>query len=197
MSLSLEQVQRIAALARIAVSPEEARGVMEQLNRVLALIDQMQAQDTRGIEPMAHALDAREAVFDLREFKDLKASWFGGIQWSLNPSLSFGLVYRNGAPRPPFSRIHDGLWCRMRPCESVSYTLSLRMTYCRLSCRLLPYGSTSTIRPSSPTLSRNACRLARKGEVINLPSPRSSVSVVLKGLGRRSPSRITSALDPN
>ena len=81
--------------------------------------------------------------------------------------------------------------------QSVSYTRSLRMTYCGLSCRLLPYGSTSTIRPSSPTLSRNACRLARKGEVINLPSPRSSVSVVLKGLGRRSPSRITSALDPN
>jgi aspartyl-tRNA(Asn)/glutamyl-tRNA(Gln) amidotransferase subunit C len=59
MSLSLEQVQRIAVLARIDVSADEARGVMEQLNRVLALIDQMQAQDTRGIEPMAHALDAQ------------------------------------------------------------------------------------------------------------------------------------------
>jgi aspartyl-tRNA(Asn)/glutamyl-tRNA(Gln) amidotransferase subunit C len=57
MSLSLEQVERIARLARIAVSPEEARAVMEQLNRVLGLIDQMQAVDTRGIEPMSHALD--------------------------------------------------------------------------------------------------------------------------------------------
>ncbi|MGH8704925.1 MAG: Asp-tRNA(Asn)/Glu-tRNA(Gln) amidotransferase subunit GatC [Burkholderiales bacterium] len=57
MSLSLDQVQRIALLARIAISPEEALGVMEQLNRVLGLIDQMQAVDTRGIEPMSHALD--------------------------------------------------------------------------------------------------------------------------------------------
>ncbi len=57
MSLSLDQVQRIALLARIAVSPDEADGVMQQLNRVLGLIDQMQVVDTRGIEPMSHALD--------------------------------------------------------------------------------------------------------------------------------------------
>lgn len=57
MSLTLDQVQRIALLARIAVSPDEARGVAEQLNRVLGLIDQMQALDTRGIEPMSHPLD--------------------------------------------------------------------------------------------------------------------------------------------
>jgi aspartyl-tRNA(Asn)/glutamyl-tRNA(Gln) amidotransferase subunit C len=58
MSLSLEQVQRIAALARIAIDPAEAREVMAQLNHVLGLIDQLQAADTRGIEPMAHPLDA-------------------------------------------------------------------------------------------------------------------------------------------
>lgn len=57
MSLTLDQVQRIALLARIAVSPEEARGVADQLNRVLGLIDRMQALDTRGIEPMSHPLD--------------------------------------------------------------------------------------------------------------------------------------------
>ena len=62
MSLSLDQVQRIALLARIAVSPEEAQGVAEQLNRVLGLIDQIQAQDTRGIEPMSHPLDAELPV---------------------------------------------------------------------------------------------------------------------------------------
>jgi aspartyl-tRNA(Asn)/glutamyl-tRNA(Gln) amidotransferase subunit C len=62
MSLSLDQVQRIAALARIAVSAEEAHEVALQLSRVLELIDQMQAQDTGGIEPMAHALDGRLPV---------------------------------------------------------------------------------------------------------------------------------------
>jgi aspartyl-tRNA(Asn)/glutamyl-tRNA(Gln) amidotransferase subunit C len=66
MSLTLDQVQRIAHLARIAVSPEEVQGVMERLNRVLALIDQLQAVDTSGIEPMAHALDAETGVVQRR-----------------------------------------------------------------------------------------------------------------------------------
>ena len=62
MSLTPEQLQRIALLARIAVSPEEAQGVTGRLNQVLGLIDQLQAIDTRGIEPMAHALDTQVAV---------------------------------------------------------------------------------------------------------------------------------------
>jgi aspartyl-tRNA(Asn)/glutamyl-tRNA(Gln) amidotransferase subunit C len=62
MSLTPDQVQRIALLARIAVSPDEAQGVTERLNQVLGLIDQLQAVDTRGIEPMAHALDSQLAA---------------------------------------------------------------------------------------------------------------------------------------
>lgn len=62
MSLTPDQVQRIALLARIAVGPDEASGVADRLNQVLGLIDQLQAVDTRGIEPMAHALDAELAV---------------------------------------------------------------------------------------------------------------------------------------
>ena len=62
MSLTPDQLQRIALLARIALSPEEARGVTDRLNQVLGLIDQLQAVDTRGIEPMSHALDAQLAV---------------------------------------------------------------------------------------------------------------------------------------
>ena len=62
MSLTPDQLQRIALLARIAVSPEEANGVTDRLNQVLGLIDRLQAVDTRGIEPMSHALDAQLAV---------------------------------------------------------------------------------------------------------------------------------------
>ena len=62
MSLTPDQLQRIALLARIAVSPEEAQGVAERLNQVLGLIDQLQAVDTRGVEPMSHALDAQLSV---------------------------------------------------------------------------------------------------------------------------------------
>ena len=57
MSLSDDQIRRLARLARIALAPGETRGVADRLNRILALVDEMQAVDTAGIEPMAHALD--------------------------------------------------------------------------------------------------------------------------------------------
>ena len=59
MSLSDDQVRRIARLARIEVRAEETGDVASRLNRVLGLIDQMSAVDTAGIEPMAHPLDAQ------------------------------------------------------------------------------------------------------------------------------------------
>jgi len=58
MSLTPDQLQRIALLARIEVSPEELRGVTDRLNQVFGLIDQLQALDTQSIEPMSHPLDA-------------------------------------------------------------------------------------------------------------------------------------------
>ncbi|MCG6953349.1 MAG: Asp-tRNA(Asn)/Glu-tRNA(Gln) amidotransferase subunit GatC [Betaproteobacteria bacterium] len=57
MSLSKDEVDRIARLARLAVRPEESAAVIERLNRVLGMIETMRAVDTRQVEPMAHALD--------------------------------------------------------------------------------------------------------------------------------------------
>jgi aspartyl-tRNA(Asn)/glutamyl-tRNA(Gln) amidotransferase subunit C len=57
MSLSDDQIQRLARLARVAIRPDEIREVGDRLNRILALVDEMQAVDTAGIQPMAHALD--------------------------------------------------------------------------------------------------------------------------------------------
>ncbi len=57
MSLTDDQIRRIARLARIAIGEAESAEVRERLNRVLGLIDQLQAVDTTGIEPMSHALD--------------------------------------------------------------------------------------------------------------------------------------------
>jgi aspartyl-tRNA(Asn)/glutamyl-tRNA(Gln) amidotransferase subunit C len=57
MSLSDDLIRRIARLARIAIHPAETGEVAGRLDRILGLIDQMQAVDTAGIEPMSHALD--------------------------------------------------------------------------------------------------------------------------------------------
>ena len=57
MSLSDDQIRRLARLARIDLQPGETREVGERLDRILRLVGEMQAVDTAGIEPMSHALD--------------------------------------------------------------------------------------------------------------------------------------------
>jgi aspartyl-tRNA(Asn)/glutamyl-tRNA(Gln) amidotransferase subunit C len=57
MSLNPEAVARIARLARLELSPQEAESTHEQLNGILAFIEQLQAVDTAGVAPMAHASD--------------------------------------------------------------------------------------------------------------------------------------------
>ena len=52
--LSLEEVTRIARLARIEVRDAEAERLRDELNGILGLIDQMRAVDTAGVEPMSH-----------------------------------------------------------------------------------------------------------------------------------------------
>ncbi len=58
MSLNPADVARIARLARIELSPAEAETAQQQLNGILGFIENLQAVDTTGIEPMAHAVDA-------------------------------------------------------------------------------------------------------------------------------------------
>jgi len=59
MPLSLEEVHRIAELARIGIGDAEARAVQAQLNDIFELIGQMQRVNTEGIEPMSHAQDMK------------------------------------------------------------------------------------------------------------------------------------------
>ena len=54
MSLSNDQVGHIARLARIALSDTELDATRAKLNGIFELIEQMQAVDTTGVEPMSH-----------------------------------------------------------------------------------------------------------------------------------------------
>jgi len=54
MSLSNDQVGHIARLARIALSDTELDATRAKLNGIFGLIEQMQAVDTTGVEPMSH-----------------------------------------------------------------------------------------------------------------------------------------------
>jgi len=64
MSLSNEQVGHIARLARIALSDAEVDATRAKLNGIFDLIEQMQAVDTTGVEPMSHP---QELATRLRE----------------------------------------------------------------------------------------------------------------------------------
>lgn len=57
MSLNPEAIGRIARLARLELSPDEVGRTGDQLNGILAFIEQLQAVDTSGVVPMAHAMD--------------------------------------------------------------------------------------------------------------------------------------------
>jgi aspartyl-tRNA(Asn)/glutamyl-tRNA(Gln) amidotransferase subunit C len=59
MPLALEEVRRIAELARIGISDAEARAVQAQLNDIFELIGQMQKVNTDGTEPMSHGQDLK------------------------------------------------------------------------------------------------------------------------------------------
>ena len=64
MALTLDDVKRIADLARIEVEPPEAEQVLRHLTDIFHLAEQMQAVNTDGVEPMSHAQDV---VLRLRE----------------------------------------------------------------------------------------------------------------------------------
>jgi len=62
MSLNNADVRKVARLARLAMSETEIETARSQLSGIFALIAEMQAVDTRGIEPMSHAQDVSQRL---------------------------------------------------------------------------------------------------------------------------------------
>jgi aspartyl-tRNA(Asn)/glutamyl-tRNA(Gln) amidotransferase subunit C len=88
MALSLDEVRRIAHLARIEITPAEAADVRAKLERIFELIGVMRAVDTTGIVPMSHAQDV---VLPLREDRITETDRH--------------VIYQQGAPA-----VEDGLY---------------------------------------------------------------------------------------
>ncbi len=62
MALNIGDVKRIAHLARIEINDTEADKTLQKLTGILGLIEQMQAVDTTGIEPMSHSQDLTQRL---------------------------------------------------------------------------------------------------------------------------------------
>jgi len=64
MAITLEDVENIAHLARLQLSPTEKQEALSSITNILQVIDQMQSIDTTGIEPLAHAYEAAQRLRD-------------------------------------------------------------------------------------------------------------------------------------
>lgn len=64
MAITLEDVENIAHLARLQLSPTEKQEALSSITNILQVIDQMQSINTTGVEPLAHAYEAAQRLRD-------------------------------------------------------------------------------------------------------------------------------------
>lgn len=57
MALTLNDVEKIAKLSRLYLTPSEQTQTLQELNDIFAMVGKMQTVDTEGVEPMAHPHD--------------------------------------------------------------------------------------------------------------------------------------------
>jgi aspartyl-tRNA(Asn)/glutamyl-tRNA(Gln) amidotransferase subunit C len=60
MSLSREDVAKIALLGRLSLTAEELDRLTSQLGAIVGYIEQLSELDVTGVEPMAHAVPASD-----------------------------------------------------------------------------------------------------------------------------------------
>jgi len=62
VSLTKDQVQHIATLARLKLADEEFDDVVDKLSRIVDFVDQLQAAPTDEVVPMAHPLNMSQRL---------------------------------------------------------------------------------------------------------------------------------------
>ncbi len=59
MEIDEATVQRVARLARIKITPEEAKGLEKELSGILEWVKQLDEVDTKDVEPMTRVVDMK------------------------------------------------------------------------------------------------------------------------------------------
>jgi aspartyl-tRNA(Asn)/glutamyl-tRNA(Gln) amidotransferase subunit C len=62
MSVTLKDVEHIASLARLSFSDDEKRQFTDQLNTILAYIDQLNTLDTSSVAPLAQVIETENVL---------------------------------------------------------------------------------------------------------------------------------------
>jgi aspartyl-tRNA(Asn)/glutamyl-tRNA(Gln) amidotransferase subunit C len=71
MSISRQEVEKVALLARLQLTDKEVELMTEQLSQIVEYIDQLGELDTEGVEPMAHAVELFNVFSDDEPRKSL------------------------------------------------------------------------------------------------------------------------------
>ncbi|MBI5557466.1 MAG: Asp-tRNA(Asn)/Glu-tRNA(Gln) amidotransferase subunit GatC [Deltaproteobacteria bacterium] len=61
MNISIEEVVKVARLARLDLSGQEAEEITEQLDRILGYVAKLNEIDTKDVAPTTHALSVHNA----------------------------------------------------------------------------------------------------------------------------------------
>lgn len=64
MALDLDDVRKVARLARLDLPDADLPRVRDQLAAILGYVEQLRAVDTAGVEPLAHPLPVTNALRD-------------------------------------------------------------------------------------------------------------------------------------
>lgn len=70
MSLDLSDVKRLARLAQLDLNEDQTAKTLDKLNGIFALVEQMRAVDTSGVEPLNHPIAAYQNDVALRLRED-------------------------------------------------------------------------------------------------------------------------------
>lgn len=62
MSIGPEDIHAIAHLARLKIDDNKIDKISNDMKNILSFVDQLQAADTTGVEPMAHPMDAAQIL---------------------------------------------------------------------------------------------------------------------------------------
>ena len=62
MAIEQDEIEKIAALARIRIGDDQIGQVTRRISEILHMVDQLQAVDTRQVEPLANPLDATQRL---------------------------------------------------------------------------------------------------------------------------------------
>ena len=64
MSLTIDDVAKVALLARLRVSPDELQMFTGQLNSIMDYVAQLQQLETTDVEPLSHGIEVRNVFRD-------------------------------------------------------------------------------------------------------------------------------------